>query len=179
MKNNNDIDDNVEASFLDNLKKSGDFKTPPDFFDEFQKNVQNKIHSESRSWLYLPQFKYALSGLAFAAVAVLVMYPGSSSTVAEFEFSDSEYVAYLDDNIDEITEDDIVEELEVAELNEVGEEIESKVYELITNQQITVTDSTKTNSNESTQESIDELTEEEILEYLIEEGYEDGDWDEL
>lgn len=179
MKNNKDIDENVEPSFLDDLKKSGDFKTPVDFFDDFQKDVQNKIHSDSPSWIYLPQVKFGVSSLAILAIAALVFYPSTPQGVADYSITETEYVAYLDENIDEISEEEIIEELNVAELTEVGNEIESEIYLVEGNQQVVTVDSTAENSKEKSTVSMEELTEDEILEYLIEEGYEDGDWDEL
>lgn len=180
MKSKRDINENTESSFLDDLKKSGDFKTPPNFFNDFQKEVQNKIQEKPQTWMLSNWFRYSFSGLAMVAIFVFVVLP-QPNTVVEYEFSDTEYVAYLDENIDDFSEEDYIDEIEVSDLVEVENDFDLSDIELVEEDQKIVTDSMLLNENSSEPivESIDELTNEEILEYLIEEGYEEGDWDEL
>ena len=83
--------------------------------------------------------------------------------VVNNEFSDEEINNYFEEHIDEYNVAEIIQEISLQELNDI---------------QIEVKDTLKNNSNKKI-ESINDLTEDEIMEYLINEGYEDGDWDEL
>lgn len=184
MKDNNDINENVEPSFLDGLKKKGDFNTPPEFFDSFQKNVQEKIQEKNRSWFSLPQIRIA-SGAVLAAVvgAVIVLNLADSKTneLAFEDLADEDLVAYLDEHIDEVNLEEIVEELKETDVSGIIEDDETDdliLTSIIENEQKDTT-KTKTVEEQEPKESIDDLTDEDIMEYLMEDGYEEGDWDEL
>ena len=163
MENKEDINDDGN-SFLNNIKKRGDFKTPLNYFDSFQKEVQDQIKHEDLPWFKLPQYKIGLASVIAVLVGVVVVFSiGKPVEIVSNEFSDEDLDSYFEEHIDEYNLADIVEEISLTDLNNLQKEVK---------------DSVKVNpKNES--DLIDELTEEEILEYLIDEGYEDGDWDEL
>ncbi len=163
MENEENINDDAN-SFLNNIKKSGDFKTPPKYFDGFQKQVQDQIKQQDLPWFKLPQYKIAFASVAAVLIGIVVVININKRTeVASNEFSDEEISSYFEEHIDEYNVTDIIEEISLTDLND---------------NQTEVKDSIKVNPKNDTA-LIDELTDEDILEYLIDEGYEDGDWDEL
>ena len=163
MENNENINDKTNF-FLDKIKKKGDFKIPNKYFDEFDKQVQDKIKHKDLQWYKLPEYRIALVSLAtFFTGLVLVFNFNKPIDVVNNEFSDEEINNYFEEHIDEYNVAEIIQEISLQELNDI---------------QIEVKDTLKNNSNKKI-ESINDLTEDEIMEYLINEGYEDGDWDEL
>lgn len=168
MEDNKDINDGVIRDFL---KKSSvpDFKVPDNYFEGFQKNVHAKIHDKP-VWWKLPQFRLAITGVACLVLTVFVLndFHNSGNSV-ENDLSEYELLAYYSDNIDEISEDEILELM-----------VEDDFKPL--NNGKTQIDSTSTEKKETEEEKVptlDDLTDEEIYEYMLDEGYEDGDWDNL
>jgi hypothetical protein len=89
--------------------------------------------------------------------------------VAEVDMSEQELLAYYADNIDEISESEILEIMTEDDLNSISEGL------------IDSTDKKKEEVKEEKKEipSLDDFTDEEIYEYMLDEGYGDGDWDNL
>lgn len=169
MEDNKDINDDVIRDFL---KKSSEpeFKVPDKYFEGFQKNVHAKIHTDKPAWWKLPQFRLALTGVACLALTIMVVKDFSENNdLAQGDLSEYELLAYYADNVDEISEDEILELMtdeDFVPVNKTGSQI----------------DSTSTQKKETEEEkvpSLDDLTDEEIYEYMLDEGYGDGDWDNL
>lgn len=168
MKDNNDINDDVVRDFLKNSSGEKDFKLPDDYFKGFQSNVYDRIKSPSLVWWRMPQFKVAVSGFACAILIVLVLGDFKASVnVAEQDFSQDELVAYFSDNIDELAEDEILEVLAEDDLN----------IQSVTNDTTKVESKPKKEKAETPK--LEDFTDEEIYEYMMEDGYDDGDWDNL
>tara|TARA_B100000768_G_scaffold168775_1_gene173885 strand:+ start:319 stop:831 length:513 start_codon:yes stop_codon:yes gene_type:complete len=170
MDNKKDINDDVIRDFL--KKSSGqDFDIPEDYFKGFQSKVQSKINQEKKYWLLLPKIKFAFVGIACLLFSIFVLKDFQDNiNVTNIEFSKKELLAYYFDNIDEISEDEI---LEIIILDD---------FEFIT--QKTSNDSTKIKDQKKDKKiekapNLEDFTDEEIFEYMLDEGYETGDWDNL
>ena len=82
-------------------------------------------------------------------------------------FSKDELIAYFSDNIDDISENDIIDVMSDADL------IEAQGFGEVDSIQV------KSKINEEVPISLDDISDQEIYEYMLDEGYEDGDWDNL
>ena len=176
MKGSNNIDDKmvdqiderVVSDFLKHSSGQSEFKTPDGYFDGFQKNVQDKIHHNKKAWWQLPQIKVAVSGIAcIVAIVVIVNNMASTNEVAQYDFSKDELIAYFSDNIDDISENDIIDVMSDADL------IETQGFGEVDSTQV------KSKINEEVPILLDDISDQEIYEYMLDEGYEDGDWDNL
>jgi hypothetical protein len=163
MENEKNINEDSN-SILSNIKKGGDFKTPPKYFDGFQKRVQNQIKQQDLPWFNFPQYKIAFTGIAAILIGVVVMLNiNKPKNLVVSDLSNEEINSYFEEYIDEYNVAEILEEISLTDLTEIETEVK---------------DTVKVNPK-SEIELINELTDEEIVEYLIDEGYEDSDWDEL
>ena len=150
--------------FLTNIKKEGDFKTPSEYFDRFPEKVQSKIKQRYFDWFQLPQYKIAFASICAAFIGLLVILNLNKPTELTSNYFTSEEInTYFDEYIDEYNINEIIEEISLAQLTEI---------------QIEVKDTLEINPAKES-ELINDLTEDEILEYLIDEGYEDTEWNEL
>ena len=150
--------------FLTNIKKEGDFKTPSKYFDRFPEQVQSKIKQRDFDWFQLPQYKIAFASICTVFIGlVVVLNLNKPVEVTSNYFTNEEINNYFEEHIDEYNVIEIIEEISLAELNDI---------------QIEVKDTLEVNL-EKESELINKLTEEEIMEYLIDEGYEDTEWDKL
>lgn len=169
MEDNKDINDDVVRDFL---KKSSepDFKVPDNYFEGFQKNIHAKIHNEKPVWWRIPQVRIGLTGVACLALMVLVLndFTGTKD-LAESNLSEYELLAYYSDNVDEISEDEILGLM----TDDDFQPVDTKTVQ---------TDSTSIETKEKEEEKVptlDDLSDEEIYEYMLDEGYGDGEWDNL
>ena len=89
---------------------------------------------------------------------------------AKVELNKEELLAYFSDNIDEISEAEILEVLDDKEFSIPAQHIEQS-------------DSTKTEKkkeeNNENPPTLDDFTDDEIYEYMLDEGYGSGEWDNL
>ena len=169
MEDNKDINDDVIRDFLKKSSES-DFKVPDNYFEGFQKNVHANIHNEKPVWWRNPKVRIGLAGLACLVLTILVWndFTGNKKLV-ETNLSDYELLAYYTDNVDEISEDEILELMTEDDFMPLG----GKTVQ---------TDSTSTEKKEKEGEKVptfDDLSDEEIYEYMLDEGYGDGEWDNL
>ena len=161
-------DDYVVSDFLKQSSGQSEFKTPDGYFDGFQKNVQDKIHHDKKVWWQLPQIRVAVSGMAcIVAIVAIVNNMASTNEVVQNDFSKDELIAYFSDNIDEISENDIIDVMLDADL------LEAQGFGEVDSTQV------KSKINEEVPTSLYDISDEEIYEYMLDEGYEDGDWDNL
>lgn len=170
MDKNNDINDEVIRDFL--KKSSGkDFETPKDYFEGFQSKVHSKIHQEKRSWWLLPKVRVAAASFACLAISIFLLNDFNENIeVAKVELNQGELLAYYADNIDEISEDEILDIMTEDDFASMSQTV--------------AVDSTKTkepkeNSDKEETPTLDDFTDEEIYEYMLDEGYGSGDWDNL
>ena len=170
MEDNKDIDDNVVRDFL--KQSSGtEFNVPEDYFEGFQKKIHSKIHHDYTPWWKLPQFKIGVSVLtSLILVFFLVNEFSENINQAKVELNKEELLAYFSENIDEISEAEILEVLDDKDFS-------------IPAQQIEQIDSTKTEKkkeeNNENPPTLDDFTDDEIYEYMLDEGYGSGEWDNL
>ena len=170
MEDNKNIDDNVVRDFL--KESSGaEFKVPEKYFEGFQKNIHSKIHNDYTPWWKKAQFKVGVSALTFMALLVLlvIQFPKPLEQ-AENELNKEDLLAYFSENIDEISEFEILEVLDDGDLN-----IQVNQMEQVDS---TKTEKKKEESNE-TPPTLNDFTDDEIYEYMLDEGYGSGDWDNL
>ena len=170
MEDNKDIDDNVVRDFL--KESSGaEFKVPDNYFEGFQKNIHSKINKEYKPWWKMPQVTIGV-GVVTSIVLVFFVLKDFSKNVkqAQVELNKEELLAYFSDNIDEISEAEILEVLDDEEFS-------------IPVQFVEQSDSIKTNKKKEekneTPPTLDDFTDEEIYEYMLDEGYGSGEWDNL
>ena len=150
--------------FLNNVKKEGDFKTPSKYFDRFPEQVQSKIKQRDFEWFQLPQYKIAFASIGAVFIGlVVVLNLNKPPELASNYFTNDEINNYFEEHIDEYNVTEIIEEISLSELTDI---------------QINVKDTLEVNP-EKESGLINDLTEEEIMEYLIDEGYEDTEWDKL
>ena len=170
MDNKKDIKDDVIRDFL--KKSSGqDFDLPEDYFKGFKSKVQSKINQEKKYGLLLPKIKFAFVGIACLLFSIFVLKDFQDNiNLTNIEFSKKELLAYYFDNIDEISEDEILEIMIVDDFEFITQNISN--------------DSIKTKDQKEDKKiekapSLEDFTDEEIFEYMLDEGYETGDWDNL
>ena len=89
---------------------------------------------------------------------------------AEVEMNKEELLAYFSENIDEISEDEILEVIDDGNINTLENQVEQS--------DSTKTDKKKEEKNE-VPPTLDDFTDDEIYEYMLDEGYGSGDWDNL
>ncbi len=169
MEEDKNINDEAIRTFLGKSEGS-DFKVPENYFEGFQKNVYSKILDNKNQWWKLPQVKMTLVGTLSVFLVVIVLIDFSKSiSVAEVDMSEQELLAYYADNIDEISESEILEIMTEDDLNSISEGLIDSTYKK------------KEEVREEKKEipSLDDFTDEEIYEYMLDEGYDDGDWDNL
>ena len=170
MSDDKDIDDNFVEDFL--KESSGtDFKVPEDYFEGFQKNVHSKIYQDYTPWWKLPQFKIGVSVLTSLVLVFFVVNEFSENIdQAKVELNNEELLAYFSENIDEISEAEILEVLGDKEFSSSAQQMEQS-------------DSTKTEKkkeeNNENPPTLDDFTDDEIYEYMLDEGYGIGEWDNL
>lgn len=161
---------NIDASlkeFVNNFSGGPEFKTPENYFEGFQKRVHSKVN-DSESLLRAPIMRWSVIVLGcFLAVLTITISKSTHQTAAESaEIPSSELLAYFSNNIDEIDEHMLMEmyaEDTALNLNVIQQDttkVEKKVHP-------------------APASSIDDFSEEEIYEYMLDEGYEDGEWDNL
>ena len=170
MEDNKDIDDNVVHDFL--KKSSGtEFNVPENYFEGFQKNIHSKIHHDYTPWWKLSRVKIGISVLTSIMLVFFVLkeFPKNIDQ-AELEMNKEELLAYFSENIDEISEAEILEVIDDTDINTEENQVEQS--------DSTKTDKKKEEKNEAPP-TLDDLTDDEIYEYMLDEGYGSGDWDNL
>ena len=170
MKDNKDIDDKIVRDFLKESSRE-EFKVPDNYFERFQKNIHSKIHKEYKPWWKLPQVTIGVSVLTSVLLVFFVLKEVPENIEhAEVELNKEELLAYFSENIDEISETEIMEVLDDKDFSVPVKETEQN-------------DSTKTEKkkeeNDEVIPTLDDFTDEEIYEYMLDEGYGSGDWDNL
>lgn len=170
MEDNKDIDDNVVRDFLKQSSGTG-FNVPEDYFEGFQKKIHSKIHHDYTPWWKLLQFKIGVSVLtSLILVFFLVNEFSENINQAKVELNKEELLAYFSENIDEISEAEILEVLDDKDFSSSAQQIEQS-------------DSTKTEKkkeeNNENPPTLDDFTDDEIYEYMLDEGYGSGEWDNL
>ena len=170
MEDNKDIDDNVVREFL--KESSGaEFKVPDNYFEGFQKNIHSKINKEYKPWWKIPQVTIGVGVLTSIVLVFFVLKDFSKNVKqAQVELNKEELLAYFSDNIDEISEAEILEVLDDEEF--------SIPVQFVEQSDSTKTDKKKEEKNE-TPPTLDDFTDEEIYEYMLDEGYGSGEWDNL
>ena len=170
MEDNKDIDDNVVREFL--KESSGaEFKVPDNYFEGFQKNIHSKINKEYKPWWKIPQVTIGVGVLTSIVLVFFVLKDFSKNVKqAQVELNKEELLAYFSDNIDEISEAEILEVLDDEEF--------SIPVQFVEQNDSTKTDKKKEEKNE-TPPTLDDFTDEEIYEYMLDEGYGSGEWDNL
>ena len=170
MEDNKDIDDKVVRDFLE--QSSGtEFNVPEDYFEGFQKNVHSKIYQDHNPWWKLPQIKIGVSVLTSVVLVFFVVKEFSENIdQAKVELNKQELLVYFSENIDEISEAEILEVMDDR-------------YFMFPAQRMEQIDSTKTEKkkeeNNENPPTIDDFTDDEIYEYMLDEGYGSGEWDNL
>ncbi len=163
MENNENINES-ENSILNKIKKEGGFKIPAEYFDTFQKDIQIKIEENKSAFFQLSGYRIPILSASFTLLSIVFLFNYNEPTeLASNDCSDQEIISYFNEHFDEYNDAEIIEEISFLELSEFQMEVE---------------DSTRKES-ENRKDIIEELTEEEIMEYLLDDGYGDGDWDEL
>tara|TARA_Y100001933_G_C18978853_1_gene555831 strand:+ start:595 stop:1107 length:513 start_codon:yes stop_codon:yes gene_type:complete len=170
MSDDKDIDDKVVRDFL--KQSSGtEFNVPEDYFKGFQKNVHSKIYQDHTPWWKLPQIKIGVSVLTSVVLVFFVVkeFPENIDQ-AKYELNKEELLAYFSENIDEISEAEILEVMDDRDF-------------IFPAQRMEQSDSTKTEKkkeeNNEIPPTLDDFTDDEIYEYMLDEGYGSGDWDNL
>ena len=117
MEDNKDIDDNVVREFL--KESSGaEFKVPDNYFEGFQKNIHSKINKEYKPWWKIPQVTIGVGVLTSIVLVFFVLKDFSKNVKqAQVELNKEELLAYFSDNIDEISEAEILEVLDDEEFS--------------------------------------------------------------
>ena len=170
MEDNKDIDDKGIRDFLKESSGS-EFNVPENYFEGFQKNIHSKINHDYTPWWKTSHIKIGASVLT-SIVLVFFMLKEFPENIdqAKVELNKEELLAYFFENIDEISEAEILEVLDDKDFS-------------IPAQQIKQSDSTKTEKkkeeNNENPPTFDDFTDEEIYEYMLDEGYGSGDWDNL
>lgn len=170
MKDDKGIDDKFVRDFL--KKSSGpEFKVPDNYFEGFQKSIRSKINRDSTLWWKLPQVKIGLSILS-SLVLVFFIFKGfpQKKELAEVELNKKELLAYFSENIDEISE---------LELLEVLEDKDFIVRVIQVEQSDSLKIDKKKEEKNKVSPSLEDFTDEEIYEYMLDEGYGSGEWDNL
>lgn len=170
MEDNKDIDDNGVRDFL--KESSGtEFNVPENYFEGFQKNIHSKIHHDYTPWWKSSQIKLGASVLTSIALVFFVFkeFPKNINQ-AELEMNREDLLAYFSENIDEISEDEILEVIDDGNINTLENQVEQS--------DSTKTDKKKEEKNE-VPPTLDDFTDDEIYEYMLDEGYGSGDWDNL
>lgn len=167
MKEENSNIDAGLKEFTNNSSGRPEFKTPENYFEGFQKRVHSKVN-DSESWLRAPIMRWSVIGVGCVlAVITIAISKSTPQTAAESaEIPSSELLAYFSNNIDELDEYDLMEmyaEDTALNLNIIQQDTTKVEKEKISKPPV----------------SIDDFSEEEIYEYMLDEGYEDGDWDNL
>ena len=112
----------------------------------------------------MPQYKIAFASIGAVFIGlVVVLNLNKPPELASNYFTNEEINNYFEEHIDEYNVTEIIEEISLSELTDI---------------QINVKDTLEVNP-EKESGLINDLTEEEIMEYLIDEGYEDNEWDKL
>lgn len=170
MSDDKDIDDNFVEDFLKESNGT-DFKVPEGYFEGFQKNVHSKIYRDYTPWWKLSGFKVGVSVLTSLVLVFLVVneFPENIDQ-AKVELNNEELLAYFSENIDEISETEILEVMDDKDFSFLAQQMEQS-------------DSTKTEKkkqeNNENPPTLDDFTDDEIYEYMLDEGYGSGDWDNL
>ena len=147
-----------------------EFKTPDGYFEGFQGRVHDRIYQEQKAWWLTPKFRVITLGIASLAIGVFMMKDFKNNIdIANNSFSKEELLAYYSDNIDEISEYEILDLMSDEELN--------SFTQVVVLDSISVKDNREQKTNNAP--TLDDFSDEEIYEYMLDEGYEDGDWDEL
>ena len=169
MDDKKDIEDDAIREFIKYSSKNKEFKVPDGYFDGFQKNIHARIYNNPKSNLWnLPQFRWFATGFACIAVTLILVFDFNKNLpLAQSELSQEELLAYFSENIDEISETEL---LDVVTEQDIGG--------------IVLNDTTKTiprKKEEDTEKppSLEDFTDEEIFEYMLDEGYGTGEWDNL
>lgn len=170
MEDNKDIDDKCVRDFLKESSGS-EFNVPKNYFEGFQKNIHSKINHDYTPWWKTSQIKIGASVLTSIALVFFMLkeFPENIDQ-AKVELNKDELLAYFCENIDEISEAEILEVLDDKDFSILAQQIEQS-------------DSTKTEKkkeeNNKNPPTLDDFTDDEIYEYMLDEGYGSGEWDNL
>lgn len=170
MKENKSNTEGDQPDFLSKIPK-GDFTTPPNYFEQLTRDIQNEISVEKKVWWFNYKFQFGLGGFAILLIAALFFIPNEKPVVIN-------PVAVVDqesDVIDSIFDEVLSEDEEVEELVVMRTQYEKKDSAKGTNTESTTNGKKELDLNTE----FENLSQDEIMDYLLEDGYEDGDWDEL
>jgi hypothetical protein len=170
MEDNKDIDDNVVRDFL--KESSGaEFKVPDNYFEGFQKNIHSKINKEYKPWWKMPRVTIGVGVLTSIVLVFFVLNDFSKNVKqAKVELNKEELLAYFSDNIDEISESEILEVID--------EEGFSTPVQFV-KQSDSLKTKKKIEEKDETPPTLNDFTDEEIYEYMLDEGFGSGEWDNL
>ena len=170
MSDDKDIDDEVVRDFLE--QSSGtEFNVPENYFEGFQKNVHSKIYHDHTPWWKLPQLKIGVSVLtAVVLVFFAVQEFPENIDQTKVELNNEELLVYFSENIDEISEAEILEVMDDRDFIFPAQKME---------QSDSIKTEKKKEENNENPPTLDDFTDDEIYEYMLDEGYGSGDWDNL
>lgn len=176
--NNNQITES--EAYLKSITQKVDFKTPTGYFDSIQGKVHGRIHQSApkNAW----NFQWKLAGVALTVVVIGAVLFNTADNSTELELTGADYYAYLEEHIDEFSTNTLINGLTDEEISAM----DSAVDQVVTNEVFALqTDTTKTKEvkpatdQKEVEVNLDELSDEEIYDYLLDEGYADGDWDDI
>ncbi|MBI34989.1 MAG: hypothetical protein CMP67_06455 [Flavobacteriales bacterium] len=172
MEEDKNIEDSGIRDFLKNSSEK-EFRVPENYFDGFQKNIHSKIHQDISPWWKRPKLTIGIGTFASIVLILIVLFElDKNKKYARAELNQEDLIAYFSENIDEISESEILEGLSDNDLNVFIDQTHKN-------------DSTKTDEKKIEEKSnekpptLDDFTDEEIYEYMLDEGYGSGEWDNL